>query len=317
MLSLVSPLASMLTNIDTHTSRSAASTPNVFYFRRSNYDTSRQIIGTGTGSGNAHAELQGWETTLNLFDSVADVTVQRLDVVGKLELPLLQLQGPAYFFSNASSLSITDSTSGKTTNLSYSDAIAWASADACLQLTITPSNGAASVYIVGSGTPVFETKQATCKAADIRVGATLEAGLRDNPVPYELTSPSLCEVQGSHRDTTYSNLDEPIGPLGTHFHTRGALYYVQYGSAKFNDEAAPNDTALSGELRFVNTGVFYGPEVLDRDKDFVASVHEVDPGAIDFSAGGGAQCPFACFLSDAPPVSNASRCVRKSKIAAE
>ena len=80
-------------------------------------------------------------------------------------------------------------------------------------------------------------------------------------------------------------MDAPIGPLDAHYHTRGAMYYVLNGQgAKFvslvvsggvwpspdslpipqNDEAAPNDVAMPGELRFVAPGVYYGPEELDR-----------------------------------------------------
>ena len=75
------------------------------------------------------------------------------------------------------------------------------------------------------------------------------------------------------------------------------MYYVLYGQgAKFNDEAAPADVAMPGELRFVNTGVYYGPEELTKNTTFVASIHEVDPSSLDPEGTAVLQhCAFACF----------------------
>lgn len=94
----------------------------------------------------------------------------------------------------------------------------------------------------------------------------------------------------------YSQTDEPIGPLAAHYHTRGALYYNQYGESKYNDEAAPDDTIYTGELRFVNAGVHYGPEEMDKSTTYVASVHESDPAAVNsVSESPTSECPFACM----------------------
>ena len=57
----------------------------------------------------------------------------------------------------------------------------------------------------------------------------------------------------------YSLVDEPVGSLAAHYHTRGALNFVLYGTTTFNDGAGVvNDTLTSGELRFVDAGVYYG-----------------------------------------------------------
>ena len=97
-------------------------------------------------------------------------------------------------------------------------------------------------------------------------------------------------------------LDEPIGPLAAHYHTRGALYYILYGEATFNDAGITDDTLAQGEMRFVNSGVYYGPEEMDRSTSYVASVHEADPAGIDpAGAGAATQCPFACFNNASAP----------------
>merc|ERR1711920_1025379 len=116
-----------------------------------------------------------------------------------------------------------------------------------------------------------------------------------NEVRYNLTSSGSCSHPLTHGQNGYSQTDEPIGPLAAHYHTRGALYYNQYGTSKYNDEAAPNDTLYQGELRFVNTGIYYGPEEMNQSTGFVASVHEVDPAAIDpVGQHPTTECPFAC-----------------------
>merc|ERR1711920_755359 len=117
-----------------------------------------------------------------------------------------------------------------------------------------------------------------------------------NEVRYNLTSSGSCSHPLTHGQNGYSQTDEPIGPLAAHYHTRGALYYNQYGNSTYNDEAAPNDTLFQGELRFVNMGVYYGPEVMDRGSCFVSSVHEPDPAAVDpVGQSPSTECPFACM----------------------
>ena len=134
-----------------------------------------------------------------------------------------------------------------------------------------------------------------------------------NEVDYTLSNSDSCTNPLSHGQNGYSQTDEPIGPLDAHYHTRGALYYNQYGTSKYNDEAAPNDTIYQGELRFVNAGVYYGPEVMDRSTCFVASVHEADPAALDpVGQDPTSECPFACMntLGDKTP----ARCSKTPKV---
>ena len=61
---------------------------------------------------------------------------------------------------------------------------------------------------------------------------------------------------------------------------------------------AHNDTLGAGELRFVNAGVYYGPEEVigGESVTYLSSIHEPDPSAVDPDGGGSStQCPFACF----------------------
>ena len=67
-----------------------------------------------------------------------------------------------------------------------------------------------------------------------------------------------------------------------------------------------------GQMRFVNTGVFYGPEEMDQATSFVASLHEADPAAIvpDGTATvDDGQCPFACFNDTASETNAQSMCI--------
>ena len=82
------------------------------------------------------------------------------------------------------------------------------------------------------------------------------------------------------------------------------MYYVVRGAgARFNDRLnvsseAHNDTLGAGELRFVNAGVYYGPEEVlgGEGATYLSSIHEPDPSAVDPSgSGSSSQCPFACF----------------------
>ena len=53
----------------------------------------------------------------------------------------------------------------------------------------------------------------------------------------------------------YDDLDAPIGPLQAHYHTRGALYYTARGVSAYDRGV---EGLTSGELRFVQTGFYYG-----------------------------------------------------------
>jgi len=166
----------------------------------------------------------------------------------------------------------------------------------------------------------------SCGAATILVGAGTKVGSGHrhnvgfppihgwiyNEVDYTLDNANSCTNPLTHGSNGYSQTDEPIGPLDAHYHTRGALYYNQYGSSKYNDEAAPNDTIYRGELRFVNAAVHYGPEEMDTSTTFVASVHEADPAALDpVGQAPKSECPFACMNK---AEGKAALCKRASRI---
>ena len=145
------------------------------------------------------------------------------------------------------------------------------------------------------------------EAEDCTASATILVGantIANNPADYELVNAENCNDADTHHWVTdYSWVDEPVGSLGAHYHTRGAMYYVLYGAgAKFNDRSnvtsEHNDTLGAGELRFVNAGVYYGPEQVmgGESKTYLSSIHEPDPSAVDpDGTGSSTQCPFACF----------------------
>jgi len=274
--------------------------------------------------------LREWDTVINLFDSTNDVTVQRLDITGspnsEVSLysessPLQLTSGPIYFFHNATKLVLKDMTNS-TYSLKKSDAVLWASKGSCLQINAQlSSDGEASLLAVTSGKVPWrgadEQAIAHCGKSTVLVGAGLSTstvsggGWIYNQVKYNLTDSASCTNPLTHGQWGYSQTDEPIGPLAAHYHTRGALYYNQYGTSKYNDEASPNDVLYQGELRFVNSGVHYGPEEMDQSTTFVASVHETDPVSIDpVGENPTSECPFACMntLNGKSP----ARCVKTS-----
>jgi len=285
--------------------------PNVAYFRNHNMDHSSKLaVSTDASS----VTLNEWDTTINIFDSVKDVKVQRIDVVGSSgatvslysdKVPLQLAEGPMYIFHNATKLVINDNT-GKSYEASKTDAVSWMSKGSCLHFSLQlSSEGEASLFVVTSGSVDFSAAASTspsCEAATVLVGAgTIVGGGSGggwiyNEVSYKLTDSQTCTTPLQHGNNGYSQTDEPIGPLDAHYHTRGALYYNQYGTSKYNDEAAPNDTIYQGELRFVNAGVYYGPEEMDRSTCFVSSVHEPDPAAVNpIGESPESECPFACM----------------------
>jgi hypothetical protein len=290
----------------------ASATPDVFYYRNHNHDASTEIA-------DGLATLREWESGFTMFDSTQAIKVQRLEVTGapgsSVQLypepsHLSLAAGPMYFFSNATTLTVEDKTTGTSHSASADDCVVWISQSSCVHLTVEiGTTGVASLMAVTALEHAWNASTANdeCGALEILIGAD---DLRDNNVPYELTPADSCDDGATHRDTPgYSNLDEPIGPLAAHYHTRGALYYVQYGSATFNDANIDDDTINGGEMRFVNAAVWYGPEEMDRSSTFCASVHEADPFAVLSPSARAAmkatkpaaQCPFACFGDDATP----------------
>jgi len=302
--------------------------PNVAYFRNHNMDHSSELVGVSADA--ASVTLHRWDTTINIFDTVQDVKVQRIDITGTPKatislyskaVPLHLSEGPMYIFHNATNLVVKDS-SGTNYSAAKTDAVSWLSKGSCVSLEVELSaQGEASLIYVTSGAVKFEGETSpSCTAGSVLVGAGIKEGggggsgggnFFYNEVKYTLSNSDSCSNPLTHGVNGYSQTDEPIGPLAAHYHTRGALYYTQYGQSKYNDEAAPNDTIYTGELRFVNAGVYYGPEEMDSSTCFVASVHESDPAAVNpGSEGPDSECPFACMntLGGKSP----SQCTRAS-----
>lgn len=309
---------------------SAATTaigPNVMYFRNHNMDHSSRLRVSADAKS---VTLNEWDTAINIFDSTNDVKVQRIDVVGSpgstvslysKAAPLHLANGPMYIFHNATKLVMNDN-KGKSYSAAKTDAVSWMSKGSCLHFSVElSSEGEASLLAVTSGAVQWNISGSTspsCDSAVVLVGAGLMIGggsgsnFYYNEVDYALTDSGSCTNPLQHGNNGYSQTDEPIGPLAAHYHTRGALYYTQYGKSKYNDEAAPNDTIYTGELRFVNAGVYYGPEEMDTSTCFVSSVHEPDPAAVNpVSELPSTECPFACM--NTLDSKTFSTCARKSK----
>ena len=203
---------------------------------------------------------------------------------------------------------LTDVASGATTTMSYADEpLAWVSHGSCVRLTVTlGTSGAAVLHVISSGPLSFASSDDTsaCSVADVLVGDDAQS---NNPADYELANEENCVDAsfGTHSWVSdYSWIDEPVGSLGAHYHTRGAMYYVLYGEgAKFNEKLNVtsefhNATLNAGEIRYVAPGVYYGPEEVigGESVTYLSSIHEPDPSAVDPDGGGSStQCPFACF----------------------
>jgi len=297
--------------------KSAASTgPNVAYFRNHNMDRSLKLNAVSADA--SSVILNEWDTTINIFDTVKDVKVQRIDITGTAgatvsvyskAAPLHLTEGPMYIFHNATKLVINDN-AGHSYSAAKTDAVSWMSKGSCLYFSAElSSDGEASLIAVTSGNvnwTISDSLSKACDTATVLVGAGIQLSGGSNPkgwvyneVDYTLTNSDSCTTPLTHGANGYSQTDEPIGPLDAHYHTRGALYYNQFGTSKYNDEAAPNDTLYQGELRFVNAGVHYGPEEMASPSSgevFVASVHESDPAALNpVNENPDSECPFACM----------------------
>ena len=185
--------------------------------------------------------------------------------------------------------------------------LAWVSHGSCVRLTVTlGASGAAALHVISSGPLSFASSDDTsaCSVADVLVGDDAQS---NNPADYELANEENCVDAsfGTHSWVSdYSWIDEPVGSLGAHYHTRGAMYYVLYGEgAKFNEKLNVtsefhNATLNAGEIRYVAPGVYYGPEEVigGESVTYLSSIHEPDPSAVDPSgSGSSSQCPFACF----------------------
>lgn len=263
---------------------------DVAYFRDGPAKTALNIT-----AGNASAWLETYDETIEIWDSPRPVHAYRVVITGTPGTYAalypgsagLALAHGAYVFANAT-YNVTGG--GKTRHVRYFDGVAWLRGAARFDVWVDKA-GASMLFFVSSG-PLDLGGGADAGALSALVG---KADLAANAVPYALAG--ACYEGATHGDVAdYSNLDEPIGPLAAHYHTRGALYHVLYGSAKFNDANVGDDTLRAGGVRFVNAGIFYGPEEMDRSASWVISLHEPDPSRVAAAPGPRAsQCPFACF----------------------
>jgi len=258
-------------------------------------------------AGRANARVVHWDATYRNFDSPKDVHVTRFDVFNALEdvrlggeHGVLSLPaGAAYIFTTAPLLTITDVAAGASTvQTSYATEAAWVSKGSCLTLDVAASGAAnVSVIIVSSGAfnSSLPPRAATeCSASTMEIGYD---SLHNNPVDYEVEGSCSSVLSGPPGANDFDDLDAPIRPLVSHYHTRAALYYTAAGSSSFND--AGEGAVTSGEIRWVTQGHYYGPETMWGDNYFVMSFHESDPSARSTATSnppsGFTPCAFACL----------------------
>jgi len=266
-----------------------------------------------------------WDSTYALFDSPREVHVHRYDFfnsssdlrLGGEKASLSLPNGAAYIFTTSSLVVLRDVVADKEYNI-YSESVAWASKGSCLQLDVgrNTNGGNVSVVVVSSGAAeITETTQDSCVAATMRVGYS---ELHNNPIDYVANGTCSDPLAGPGGADDYDDLDSPIGPLRAHYHTRGALYYTASGSSFYNDalqggsdgEVVPY-SIQAGEVRFVQEGVYYGPETM-WDDAYVMSFHEPDPSARYTgnvtTPTGFNPCSFAC-CDDPSASATTMRCV--------
>lgn len=284
---------------------------DVAYFR-DDAGSPKTRLNITEGSGNASAWLLTYEESIEVFDSPRPVRAYRVVVRGTPTSYAalypreafgddgLSVENGCYVFSNAT-YNVTDAKSESMRHVRYYDGVAWiggAGSAARFDVYVDKA-GASMLFFVCSGELSFSKPAPASGTLSVLVG---KEDLSANVVPYALDGE--CYEGATHPGIEdYSNLDEPIGPLAAHYHTRGAIYHVLYGSAKFNDANVTNDTLVAGEVRFVNAGIFYGPEEMDRSTTWTISLHEPDPSRVVSTPGAKspAQCPFACFRAATAP----------------
>ena len=232
------------------------------YFRQDNFH-SAETVSTMT---DVPARAVTWNYTFRIFDSLHDVHVWRYDIfsdgtpttLGDPSESFLAFPN-AYIFTSSPSVTLTDAVTG--TNVSIeADSVAWINSGACVRVTADPTasfvssaNGNVSIMVVTAGAfnaTTFSSPSSSCKALESLVGHELH----DNVVEY--VSNGTCQKPlAGPTDVDYDNLDGQIGPLESHYHTRGSLYYNVEGSSTYDVGVSP---LQAGELRFVNEGYFYG-----------------------------------------------------------
>jgi len=283
------------------------------YFRTTNFDAELSLKTNASNSVKSSRSVI-WNATYKNFDSPKGVHVTRFDIFhetdgtrftarlggdkGMLSLP----NGPAYIFSTVDKLTIVDTVTGKSYTATTEDPV-WLSEGSCVHLDAANEakrreRGNMTLMVVSSG-PIEPTLSAlndskSCKESTMRIGYD---SLHNNPVDYVPSGKCRNPLSGPGGAADFDDLDEPIRPLQSHYHTRSALYYTVRGSSSFND--AHEEPVTSGEMRFVSQGHFYGPETMWERDYYVASLHEADPTARSTKPSnpphGFQPCPFACL----------------------
>lgn len=254
------------------------------YYRMDNFNTQRAAT---TDQWRAD-----WNTTYSIFDSPQEVHVVRYDAWSSDEVSLggssayLKLSGgAAFFFTTSSGVTMTDMTTGTSASSFDSSSMGFATSGACVALSVAPSSTSgsnASVVVITSGEfeeVGFDEAMAEvvsdCEEASFLVGYD---DMHNNPVDYEVAGECEQTLAGPGGADDYDNLDAPIGPLASHYHTRGALYFNAEGTSSYDTGVTE---LVVGELRFVQAGYYYGPETMDPwPGSVVLSLHEPDPTAI-------------------------------------
>jgi hypothetical protein len=299
------------------------------YYRQGNYNKSAALVTTPAVS----AFIRTWNQEFSIYDSPDTVHVTRFDIAAKVLTQLgakdtfVRLKGPAYFMTTAPKASLTDVMSatanhfGREYKESPSDtfaynSIAWVSGG-CQKLSVDPTGAKdpdrnMSLLVVTSGAfeAEFVNDKSGCEASQFLSG---ETDLHNNPVDYKPVGPCTNPLMGHGVAPDYDDLDAPIGPLGMHYHTRGALYYISAGSSVYDKGV---DALQEGELRFVQSGYYYGPETVSA-VSYISSLHEPDPSArrLKNTTATGADddekvgtCAFACY--DDPGEAPWLQCIR-------
>jgi hypothetical protein len=217
-------------------------------------------------------------------------------------------------------LTITDaSADSSTVQTTYATEAAWVPKGSCVTLDVaTPASGATNVSVIVVSSGEFNASLpalGSAAAAACTSSSSMEVGydsLHNNPVDYVQNGTCSSVLSGPPGADDFDDLDAPIRPLVSHYHTRAALYYTAAGASSFNDAGEPPVT--SGEIRWVTQGHYYGPETMWGDDYYVMSFHEADPSARSTAASnppsGFTPCAFACLDNPgATPASELMRCV--------
>jgi len=225
------------------------------------------------------ARRVGWNWTFSIFDSPEEVSVVRYDVdvtadsvtIGGEGRYLSFLHGGAYLMTTSASVAVSGASSGggvgsaaATASFGWSEVL-FVNHGACVNVSLAPraaeagtTTTNATLLVVSSGAVDGDISGDDTSGCEPFAPLTM-AELHNNPIDYVAASGACSAgLYNNHGASDYDNVDENIQPLAAHYHTRGSAYYAAQGSATFDAGVAG---LQSGELRFVQQGFFYGPEV--------------------------------------------------------